>query len=89
MGSLSAWHWLIVLAIIFLLFGRGRISALMGDVGKGIGSFRREVRDVAGSHRASHKASSVAGAIPAPVEAGGQPVGSKEGALPDRPPPSP
>lgn len=41
MGSLSIWHWAIVLLVILVFFGRGRISALMGDVGKGIGRFRR------------------------------------------------
>ncbi|MES0071822.1 twin-arginine translocase TatA/TatE family subunit [Mesorhizobium sp. M0058] len=45
MGTLSIWHWLIVLAIIILLFGRGRISALMGDIGQGIGNVRRQLKD--------------------------------------------
>lgn len=44
MGSLSLWHWAIVLVIVVFLFGRGRISALMGDIGSGLGSFRRELR---------------------------------------------
>ena len=36
MGSFSVWHWLIVLAVVLLLFGgRGKISSLMGDFGKG------------------------------------------------------
>ncbi|MGI6855166.1 twin-arginine translocase TatA/TatE family subunit [Mesorhizobium sp. 1B3] len=43
MGALSVWHWLIVLAIVLLLFGRGRVSGLMGDLGKGLGVFRREL----------------------------------------------
>jgi sec-independent protein translocase protein TatA len=42
MGGFSVWHWLIVLAIVVLLFGRGRISGLMGDLGSGLGVFRRE-----------------------------------------------
>ena len=41
MGSFSIWHWLIVLAVIALLFGAGRISGVMGDVGKGIKSFKK------------------------------------------------
>ena len=36
MGSFSIWHWLIVLAVVLLLFGRGKIPELMGDVAKGI-----------------------------------------------------
>ena len=41
MGTLSVWHILIVAAIILLLFGgQGKISDLMGDVGRGIKAFR-------------------------------------------------
>lgn len=41
MGTFSAWHILIVTAVILLLFGGGgKISDLMGDVGKGIKAFR-------------------------------------------------
>jgi sec-independent protein translocase protein TatA len=40
MGSFSIWHWLIVLAIVVLLFGRGKIPELMGDVAKGIKNFK-------------------------------------------------
>jgi sec-independent protein translocase protein TatA len=37
MGSLSIWHWLIVGAVLLLVFGgRGKISDMMGDVAKGI-----------------------------------------------------
>ena len=32
MGSLSIWHWIIVIAVVLLLFGRGKISELMGDL---------------------------------------------------------
>ena len=46
MGSLSIWHWLIVLAVGMLLFGgRGKISDLMGDVAKGIKSFKKGLSD--------------------------------------------
>ena len=42
MGSMSAIHWLLVAAVVLLLFGgRGKISALMGDFGKGINSFKK------------------------------------------------
>lgn len=41
MGALSIWHWLIVLLVAIMFFGRGRISALMGDVGKGIRNLRQ------------------------------------------------
>lgn len=39
--GLSATHILLVLAVAFLLFGRGKISELMGDVAKGIKSFKK------------------------------------------------
>jgi len=42
MGSLSVWHWLIFLAVALLLFGgSGKISNIMGDVAKGIKSFKK------------------------------------------------
>ena len=41
MGSLSIWHWLIVIVVVMLLFGRGRISDLMGDVAGGIKAFKK------------------------------------------------
>ncbi len=41
MGIGSIWHWIIVLLIVMLLFGRGRISEMMGDFGKGISSFKK------------------------------------------------
>ncbi len=42
MGSMSLWHWVVVLAVGVLLFGgRGKISELMGDFAKGIKSFKK------------------------------------------------
>ncbi len=41
MGSFSIWHWLVVLAIVLILFGRGRVAEIMGDFGKGIKSFKQ------------------------------------------------
>ena len=41
MGSLSIWHWMLVIVVVLLLFGRGKISELMGDVAKGIKSFKK------------------------------------------------
>lgn len=40
MGTFSIWHWLIVLAVVLILFGRGKIPELMGDVAKGIKNFK-------------------------------------------------
>jgi len=41
MGSLSIWHWLVVIVVVMLLFGRGKISDLMGDVANGIKAFKK------------------------------------------------
>ena len=41
MGGLSLWHWLVVIILVLLLFGKGRISDMMGDLGKGLKSFKR------------------------------------------------
>ena len=42
MGFTSIWHWLIVLIIVVVLFGgRGKLSALMGDLGTGLRNFKK------------------------------------------------
>jgi sec-independent protein translocase protein TatA len=38
---MSLWHWIIVAVIVLLLFGRGKISELMGDVAQGIKAFKK------------------------------------------------
>jgi sec-independent protein translocase protein TatA len=43
MGGLSIWHWLIVLVVVLLLFGTGKVSNLMGEFGKGIKTFKANV----------------------------------------------
>jgi len=48
MGSFSIWHWIIVLVIVLLLFGRGKIPSLMGDVAAGIKSFRKGMKEEPG-----------------------------------------
>lgn len=45
MMGLSLWHLLLLLLVIVLLFGRGKISELMGDFAKGIKSFRKGMSD--------------------------------------------
>jgi sec-independent protein translocase protein TatA len=45
MGSLSIWHWIVVIAVVLLLFGRGKISELMGDVAQGIKAFKKGMSD--------------------------------------------
>ena len=45
MGSFSLVHWVILILVVMLLFGRGRISDLMGDFAKGINSFKKGLAD--------------------------------------------
>ena len=48
MGTFSIWHWLIVLVVVLVLFGGGgKISRLMGDFGKGLKSFKKNVKEEA------------------------------------------
>ncbi|MHB2264704.1 twin-arginine translocase TatA/TatE family subunit [Aliihoeflea sp. PC F10.4] len=58
MGSFSVWHWLIVLVVVLLLFGRGKIPELMGDMAKGIKSFKKGMADdePAGTKTLDHRA---------------------------------
>lgn len=45
MGSFSLVHWAILIIVVMLLFGRGRVSDLMGDFAKGITSFKKGLAD--------------------------------------------
>ncbi len=45
MGSFSIWHWLIVLLVVMLLFGSGKVSNLMGDFAKGIKAFKKNMAE--------------------------------------------
>lgn len=46
MGGFSWWHWVILLVVVLVLFGgKGKVSDLMGDVAKGIKSFKKGMAD--------------------------------------------
>jgi sec-independent protein translocase protein TatA len=46
MGGLSIWHWVIIIAVVALLFGgKGKISGLMGDLAKGIKAFKSGMKE--------------------------------------------
>ena len=45
MGSVGPFQLLIIAVVILILFGRGRISEMMGDFGKGVKSFRKGMND--------------------------------------------
>jgi sec-independent protein translocase protein TatA len=46
MGSMSIWHWIVVIGVGLLLFGgRGKVSELMGDVAQGIKAFKKGMQE--------------------------------------------
>jgi sec-independent protein translocase protein TatA len=46
MGSMSIWHWAIVVVVVLVLFGgRGKLSGIMGDAAKGIRAFKDGLKD--------------------------------------------
>ena len=78
MGSMSIWHWLILLVVVLLLFGAGKIPRLMGDMAKGVKAFKagmKEEDDTAKSEAAATPAQQVPGPQPA---ASGQAEAKKE-----------
>ena len=56
--GISFWQIAIVVVIVVLLFGRGKISSLMGDVAKGIKSFKRGMSDDSSSNTDDNKSNS-------------------------------
>jgi sec-independent protein translocase protein TatA len=63
MGGASIWHWVVVGLIVVLLFGRGKISDMMGDVAKGIKAFKKGM-----SEDEAAAASTTTGTTPASAE---------------------
>jgi sec-independent protein translocase protein TatA len=62
MGSFSWIHWVIVIAVIALLFGgRGKLSSIMGDAAKGIKAFKDGLKDDTSDEVAANKST---GALP-------------------------
>tara|TARA_Y100000816_G_scaffold279544_1_gene251930 strand:+ start:167 stop:364 length:198 start_codon:yes stop_codon:yes gene_type:complete len=56
--GISFWQIAIVVVIVVLLFGRGKISSLMGDVAKGIKSFKKGMSDDSSSNNSDTKTNS-------------------------------
>lgn len=65
MGSFSIWHWMVVLLVVLLLFGSGKVSNLMGDFAKGIKSFKKNMAEDDDASMAA-SADKPAGSIAAP-----------------------
>ncbi len=70
MGTFSIWHWLVVLLVVLLLFGSGKVSNLMGDFAKGIKSFKKNMAEDDASMEAS--ADKPTGTISGPAGPAGQ-----------------
>lgn len=45
MGSFSVMHWVVVLLIVLLLFGAGKLPSVMGDLAKGVKAFKSGMKD--------------------------------------------
>ncbi len=76
MGFGSIWHWLIVILVVVLLFGAGRVSGLMGDVAKGIKSFKKGMAEDedAEAKRISSERTVEAQPVPPPAAAAAGPT---------------
>ena len=61
-GSFSIWHWLIVLVVVLLLFGgKGKIPNLMKDVGSGINAFKKGMKEDKDKDAATDEAKAIRG----------------------------
>lgn len=76
MGSFSFWHWLIVLLVILIIFGAGKLPKVAGDLASGIKNFRKGMAE--GGDDKDKPAS------PPPVinQQPGQPTGSANSSAP-------
>ena len=85
MGEFSIWHWLVVLLVVMLLFGGGKVSGLMGDLAKGIKSFKAVMAEDDGKAKpaAAPPAAPTATAPPAAVAQSEAPPQAKAAEKPD------
>jgi sec-independent protein translocase protein TatA len=61
MGTFSIWHWVIVLLVVLVLFGAGKIPRLMGDVAKGVNAFKKGLNDDGASDTAKSDPKTIEG----------------------------
>lgn len=82
MGSLSIWHWLIVLAVVLILFGGGgKISRVMGDMAKGVKAFKKGLKDEESGEASGETPKTIPSSGPAPAagsSATAEPVGRRD-----------
>jgi sec-independent protein translocase protein TatA len=67
MGGFSLWHWLIVGLVVLLLFGKGRFSDMMGDVAKGLKSFKKGMSEEEAAPSAPRQIEAPTASAPAPA----------------------
>jgi sec-independent protein translocase protein TatA len=70
MGSFSIWHWMVVLMVVLLLFGGGKVSGLMGDFAKGIKAFKKNMAEDDDASMVATNTERPAGNISGPSQAG-------------------
>lgn len=77
MGSFSFWHWLIVLLVILIIFGAGKLPKVAGDLASGIKNFRKGMAEPGDETKDKTDA-------PPPVinQQPGQPTGSANSSAP-------
>jgi sec-independent protein translocase protein TatA len=76
-GTFSILHWIVVLAVVLLLFGgRGKISAIMGDFGKGLRNFKTGLKGPEGDDSEAEAIEDVA--QPAPKKAAPKEAAAKK-----------
>ena len=74
MGITGVWQWVIVLAIVLLLFGAGKVPRLMGDMAKGVKAFKKGLKDEEEASTSSEQAKEI------PQESSGQTANTSESA---------
>lgn len=75
MGTFSIWHWLIVLVVVLVLFGgRGKLSALMGDMAKGINAFKKGLKETEGTDKLAEGTEKLTEEAVKPIESEAQPA---------------
>jgi sec-independent protein translocase protein TatA len=72
MGSFSIWHWMVVLMVVLLLFGGGKVSGLMGDFAKGIKAFKKNMAEDDDASMAAANTERPAGTISGPGQTAGK-----------------
>ena len=69
MGAMGITHWLVVAVIVLVLFGRGKVASLMGEVGKGITAFKKGMNEASVDTAAPAQQAAVTTPSQAPAQA--------------------